>query len=104
VVTAATGAEGLARLAEEIIPLVLLDLCLPGMPGLEVLHHITTQAPGTAVVILSAVQDLATIEAALHGGAVDFLPKPCDGTLLCARLHRALIHAPSRRPCPMPPA
>jgi len=98
VVTAATGTEGLARLAQEPIPLVLLDLDLPGMHGIEVLQHIKAQAPDTVVVILSAMEDVATVGAAMHGGATDFLPKPCDSALLCARLHTALAHSRQLQP------
>ena len=102
VATAATGAEGLARLAQEPIPLVLLDLHLPGMHGLEVLRHIKAQAPSTAVVVLSAVQDVATVVKAMQGGATDFLPKPYDSDLLCTRLHTALAHYRHRQPAPLP--
>ena len=92
VVTAATGPAGLAILAQESIPLVLLDLGLPGMHGLEVLHYIKAHTPTTAVVILSAAHDATTIAYALQSGATYFLPKPYDADLLCARLHMALAH------------
>ena len=93
VITATTGAEGLALLSHVPIALVLLDIGLPDMHGLEVLQHLKRQAPATAVVIVSAVRDSAVIDAALQGGALDFLSKPCDDTLLCSRIHRALAPA-----------
>ena len=93
VITATTGAEGLALLSHVPIALVLLDIGLPDMHGLEVLQHLKRQAPATAVVIVSAVLDSAVIDAALQGGALDFLSKPCDDTLLCSRIHRALAPA-----------
>lgn len=93
VATVATGAEGLALLAQEVIPLVLLDLRLPGMPGLEVLQHIKAQAPNTAVMILSALQDVTTVVDAMQYGATDFLPKPYDNDDLRNRLHLALTTA-----------
>ena len=55
VTTAATGAEGLALLVQQpTTPLVLLDLRLPGMHGLETIKHIKALNPYTTVMILSA--------------------------------------------------
>ena len=73
---AATGHDALARVADFEPSLVLLDLALPGIDGLEVLRRLAEQRPGLPVVILSARRDLATRLAGLRAGARDYVTKP----------------------------
>jgi len=56
--------------------LVLLDVGLPGMSGLEALKHIKTFDPGILVVMITAYEDVATVVAAMKQGAYDYVPKP----------------------------
>jgi len=97
---ASSGTEGLARLQEEPIPLVLLDIRMPGMPGLEVLRRIHALDPTIAVVMHTVRHEVAVVVRAMQDGAVDFLPKPCDVDVLCARLHQALRRAQRRYKAP----
>lgn len=93
-IQAATGAEAL-RLAREHQPkVVLLDLQLPDMTGLEVCAALKTDphTRGIAVVMISAAQDAASRLAALEAGADDYLVKPLDEVMLLARL-RSLLRA-----------
>jgi DNA-binding NtrC family response regulator len=97
---APSGSEGLARLQEEPIPLVLLDMRMPGMPGLEVLRRIHALDPAIAVVMHTVRHDIPVVVRAMQDGAVDFLPKPCDVDVLRARLHQALRRAQRHHKAP----
>ena len=67
------------------IDLVLLDLALPGMDGIDCLKHIRKINPKVYVAIFSAYDDLATINRVKAGGASGFISKRCSGeALLCA--------------------
>jgi DNA-binding NtrC family response regulator len=74
---AADGAQALERLRSRSFDLVLSDLRMPGMDGLEVVRRVQQASPGVPVVLITAH---GTIEAAIEAmriGAVDFLLKPC---------------------------
>jgi DNA-binding response OmpR family regulator len=89
VVTAADGQEALARHRAERPDLVLLDLGLPGLGGLEVCRRIRATG-ATPVVVLSARADAASVEQGLLAGADDYLPRPFGDRQLLARV-RALL-------------
>ena len=77
VVTASDGAEALARLAERRFDVVLTDLVMPGMDGLELMEAIRREAPELPVVIVTAHERSADAAvAALRRGASDYLIKP----------------------------
>ena len=87
--TANTGTEGL-RLADAHSPdLVLLDLGLPDMDGLEVLRQLRRQAD-VPVIIITARDDEETMVAGLNLGADDYLTKPFSGRALQARIDAVL--------------
>jgi len=87
--TTALGAEGL-RLALEAAPdLVLLDLRLPDMDGLDVLRRLRRQSQ-VPVVILTARDDEESMVAGLKLGADDYLVKPFSGRTLQARIEAVL--------------
>lgn len=72
------GEEALTLLAEEPRDVVVLDVKMPGMGGLEVLKHIKAQWPTTEVIMLTGH---ASVDAAMEGmdhGAFDYLMKPAD--------------------------
>ena len=101
VATAATGAEAL-RVAANFHPeLVLLDLGLPDMDGLDVIGGLRgwTDVP---VVVLSARTDSADTVDALDAGADDFVTKPFGMDELLARLRAALRRAPAISGVPAP--
>jgi DNA-binding NtrC family response regulator len=58
--------------------LVLLDLRMPGLGGLEVLRRIRMVRPDLPVIIISGLGDADTARQTLRRGAVDYLPKPFD--------------------------
>lgn len=70
--------------------LVLLDLSLPDMDGMEVLARIQGLPAPPPVVILSAIDSPAVVRKALDAGAEDYVRKPFDAGELCARLRAVL--------------
>jgi DNA-binding response OmpR family regulator len=87
---ATDGSQG-AGLAEDLsYDLVILDLLLPKLTGMQVLHRIHQKRPKLPVLILTAKESITDIVAALDAGADDYLRKPFDFAELKARL-RALL-------------
>lgn len=78
VFTATDAKEGLEIFAVENPHLVLLDILLPGIGGLECLRRIKEQSPETIVVILSGMKDEGTAKEAIRRGAYDYVTKPFD--------------------------
>jgi DNA-binding response OmpR family regulator len=88
VFTAATGEEGLALVQREDVDIVLLDLRLPGMDGLEVLRHLKARAVPAAVLMLTAVNEAGLAMEAVTHGAAAYLVKPVDNAELLAYLRQ----------------
>ena len=90
VLTAADGREGLRKAKEGQAALILLDLMLPGMPGLEVLRHLRDTGREIPVIIVSAKgQDRDKVQG-LELGADDYLTKPFGLSELLARIRAVL--------------
>jgi response regulator of citrate/malate metabolism len=84
--TASSGAEALAD-AERLAPdLVLLDVYLPDMTGLEVLRRLRAAGSRADVIVISAARDVESIRSALHGGVLHYLVKPFDRRTFESRL------------------
>lgn len=88
--TAADGGEGLRLYEENEYDLILLDLNLPVMDGLEVLSAIRKQDLMQRILILSARDSVEDKIEGLDMGANDYLPKPFDFEELCARIRSLL--------------
>src|SRR5271157_5138853 len=89
--TACNGLEAVRRVEEGPLPdLVLLDVAMPGLDGLETLGRISEIRPGIKVVMLSCVSDPRTVVKAIHLGAQDYLPKPFQKEDLEAVIKRVL--------------
>ena len=87
--TAHTGADALEKAAQLRPDLVLLDVYLPDLSGLEVLRRLRTGAPDDPfVLMITAADDAATGAAALHGGASHYLVKPFDSRALAEQIER----------------
>jgi len=75
--TATTGEEALQHLEKGLQPdLVLLDVLMPGIDGLETLEKLRQKRPGVKVVMLSCVNDTRKVVQAMRLGAQDYLTKP----------------------------
>ena len=89
--TARDGAEGLAKLQQGGYDLVLSDIKMPGLSGLEVLRAIKAQGGDTEVILMTGFASLETAIEALRLGAYDYILKPFDHFDVVMRaLHRAL--------------
>jgi DNA-binding NtrC family response regulator len=88
--TAPDGEAGLARLDEKTYDLVLLDLALPGMNGIEILGHIRERRPDLPVIMITAYGTVANVVDAIRAGAQNFVQKPWDNEKLLADIRAAI--------------
>lgn len=88
-ITAATGEEALRRFLESEPEVVLLDLRLPGMNGLDVLKAIHQRAPAAEVIMLTGHGTIDTAIESIRMGAFDYVVKPCPLDELQIRIQRA---------------
>jgi two-component system response regulator PilR (NtrC family) len=75
-IPARTGEDALMTLEREPIDLVLLDLMLPGMSGMEVLKQIRSRDPEQAVIVVTAFSSIESAILAMREGAFHYIPKP----------------------------
>jgi DNA-binding response OmpR family regulator len=78
VATAAGGAEAVEAVRRQRPDLILLDVQMPGMDGLEVLRQVRTLDASLPVVMVTANEDLAVARRTLELGAFDYVEKPFD--------------------------
>ncbi|GAA0897904.1 response regulator [Virgisporangium aurantiacum] len=83
-----TGAEALDAVRSLRPDLVLLDIYLPDISGLEVLRRVREGAAPVDVLAITAARDVATIRTALRGGVIHYLIKPFTFEVLRERLDR----------------
>jgi class 3 adenylate cyclase len=86
------GYIALQKLREEQFDLILLDLLMPEISGYEVLHRLKEDSAtrDIPVIMMSALDDLDSTIRCIEAGAVDYLSKPVDSTLLYARIGASL--------------
>jgi len=84
VVTAGSGAEGIALAAEESPELAVVDLRMPDLSGIEVLRSLRARDPATRILILTGYGSIATAVEATRLGAIGYLPKPVDADEIVA--------------------
>ncbi|MFA7060056.1 MAG: diguanylate cyclase [Pedobacter sp.] len=89
-VTAEDGEKGLALLLVNGVNLVLLDLGLPGIPGLEALDRIKADFPLTVVIVLTGQATIDSAVEATNRGAFSYLVKPYDIDQLINHIRRAI--------------
>lgn len=82
--------DALGRLYDRSYHLVLTDLMLEGMGGLDLLENIKVISPRTLVIVITGYGSLKTAVAALRLGVYDYILKPCDENELIIRVRRAL--------------
>lgn len=90
--TAADGQSGLLAFGAERPDIVLTDLKMPGMDGIEVLRRIKAQSPETEVIVITGHGDLELAIQSLQLGASDFITKPVSEAALSVALKRAKEH------------
>jgi DNA-binding response OmpR family regulator len=93
---AADGTSGLRLAVNTDYDLLLLDLALPGTPGMEILRAVRQARPTQPVIILTAKGDESDRVAGLRAGADDYVVKPFSVRELLARVQAVLRRSPSR--------
>lgn len=89
-VTAADGRDALEKAATQQFDIVILDILMPGMSGMDVLPKLATWQPDVQVIMVTSVADIDTIAEAMRLGACDYVTKPFNMGDLVARVDRAL--------------
>ncbi|HEY2510555.1 MAG TPA: sigma-54 dependent transcriptional regulator [Polyangiaceae bacterium] len=90
VATAEDGVQALARFAETAADVVVTDLKMPKMDGVELLKKLREQDESVPVIVCTAFGDVSTAVQAMRAGAQDYLTKPIDFDALAVAIERAL--------------
>lgn len=103
------GEDTLAKIRRQHYDLVLLDIKMPKLDGMELLKIVALEMPKLVVVMISGHGMAATAIEATRHGAFDFIEKPPDLNHLLCTVRKALAHSPSRATAPqrtpaLPPA
>ncbi|HEX4474751.1 MAG TPA: sigma-54 dependent transcriptional regulator [Polyangiaceae bacterium] len=92
VTTRAWAEEALALLQTDDFDVIVTDLNMRGMSGLELCERVAANRPGIAVLLITAFGSLDTAVAAIRAGAYDFITKPFDIDALRLAIERAVRH------------
>lgn len=82
--------KALKAMADVLPDLILLDVGLPGMNGIEALERLRAELPDLLVIMITAYEDVATVVAAMKLGAYDYVVKPIQMPALESTVQRAL--------------
>ena len=103
VYTATNGMEAIEKVKEVNPQVVLLDIIMPGMGGIDTLREIKKIDPKIAVIMVTAVIDEALAKKSLQLGADDYITKPLDlnfiGTRVLVKMFQLLNHDDTNQPC-----
>ena len=88
--TAGTVDEAFARLSEKTYDLVMTDISMPGISGLELLGRVLDLYPKTPVIVVSGISDQERVQGLIKLGAFDFLLKPFRLEVVEKSVRRAL--------------
>ncbi|MDQ7911299.1 response regulator transcription factor [Phytohabitans sp. ZYX-F-186] len=91
---AGDGHQALRQAVELQPDVVVMDLQLPGLHGIDATSQIQTQAPNAAVLVLTMFEDDATVFAAIQSGALGYLVKGADGADIIAAVRSAAAGQP----------
>jgi DNA-binding NtrC family response regulator len=86
---AENGSQALDIIRQESFDVALLDLKMPGMPGMEVLRRLKEESPNTAVIIITGHATIDSVVEAIKSGAFDYLQKPFTPEALILLVERA---------------
>ena len=104
-ITALSGSEAIAKLGKQSFDIVLLDIKLPGMSGIEVLRRIRSNHPDTTTIMITSVNSIDTMAVVLKLGAWDYIIKPFDLDEVSSTIRKLLEtkkHLPEGRECQTP--
>lgn len=89
VLTASSGQAALDRLSTDDVDVVILDVKMPGMNGLEALREIRLRHPLVEVIMLTGHGSVESAVDGMKAGAFDFVTKPCDIDELLSKVEEA---------------
>lgn len=95
--SASTAERALAFIREQPYDVVLTDISMSGLSGVELLGHLRQSQPDTPVIIISGIGDRAHAEGLRRLGAFDFIYKPFQLRTVEESVNRALEHARDRK-------
>jgi DNA-binding response OmpR family regulator len=98
--SAQDGAEALVAVLRYRPDLVLLDIQMPGLDGVETLRRVRAVAPAVPVIMVTANEDVDLARDTLKLGALDYVAKPFDFAYLERAVMAGLVHAGARRAAP----
>jgi DNA-binding NtrC family response regulator len=84
--------KAFSHVMEEDFDVLLADINLPGMSGIELCERVVANRPDIPVIVVTAFGNLDTAIAAIRAGAYDFVTKPIDLDILAIALNRAVVH------------
>ena len=87
-----SGLEALQRLGDRHFDLVLLDLRLPGVPGMDVLREVRNSSPETPVIVITADSGVGSVVETMQAGAAGFIVKPFVPDDIRSAVMNALDH------------
>jgi len=90
VTTAANGQEALYKVSLGETEVVILDIKMPQLSGIEALSKLTAESPDTCVIMVTAVTDIDTVIEALKIGAYDYITKPFDQDDVVKKVQQAI--------------
>jgi DNA-binding response OmpR family regulator len=88
--TAADGAEAIVQIKQTVFDLIILDVKMPGVSGLQVLDYVQEHAPGTVCILLTAHATIDSAIRALRQGAFDYVLKPAQPKAIIEVVERGL--------------
>ncbi|MGH7345271.1 MAG: response regulator, partial [Candidatus Rokuibacteriota bacterium] len=97
VVDVQDGRTALSLIRDRRVDLVLLDILMPDVDGIEILQEIRSVEPHLPVIMMTAVRTVLTAVAAMKLGAADYITKPFAEANLLAAIHAALQQRRGRR-------
>jgi DNA-binding NtrC family response regulator len=86
ILTAESGEKGIALLNEQTVDLIITDLVMDGMSGLEVLRHAKSLDPLVEVIVVTGQGSVESAVEAMRLGARDYLPKPINSEMLIQKI------------------
>jgi DNA-binding NtrC family response regulator len=89
--TADTAEEALAKLEAQSFDVVLTDISMPGLSGMELLSRVLKLYPGTPVIVISGLSDQEQAQSLISLGAADYLLKPFRLEVVEESVRRALV-------------
>lgn len=92
-----SGAEGIEKLKEQPVQLVITDLRMAEIDGYDVMKYINKRAPGTLIIVITGYASTESAIEALHCKAFDYIPKPFEFDLLKASVEKAFTHLEAQR-------